>query len=84
PGTPTINGPWIRGAKDTLLLFLDGPEVLSDNLRPRNMTEADLRAKLHEANVTRLEQVRAVVMESTGDVPVLGSYALTNQNSARP
>lgn len=53
------------------LLLMDGPEVLPDNLRRANMTEADLRAKLREANVTRLEQVRAVVMESTGDVTVL-------------
>jgi uncharacterized membrane protein YcaP (DUF421 family) len=53
------------------LLLMDGPEVLSDNLRRANMTEADLRAKLREANVTRLTQVRAVVMESTGDVSVL-------------
>jgi uncharacterized membrane protein YcaP (DUF421 family) len=53
------------------LLLMDGPEVLSDNLRRANMTEADLRAKLRGANVTRLEQVRAVVMESTGDVSVL-------------
>ncbi|WP_263784706.1 DUF421 domain-containing protein [Salinibacter grassmerensis] len=53
------------------LLLMDGPEVLSDNLRRANMTEADLHAKLREANVTRLVQVRAVVMESTGDVSVL-------------
>jgi Predicted membrane protein len=53
------------------LLLTDGPEVLSDNLRRANMTDADLRAKLREANVPRLEQVRAIVMESTGDVSVL-------------
>jgi uncharacterized membrane protein YcaP (DUF421 family) len=53
------------------LLLMDGEEVLSDNLQRANMTEADLRAKLREANVTRWEQVRAVVMESTGDVSVL-------------
>jgi uncharacterized membrane protein YcaP (DUF421 family) len=53
------------------LLLMDGTEVLSDNLRRANMTKTDLRAKLRAANVTRLEQVRAVVMESTGDVPVL-------------
>ena len=52
-------------------LLMDGTEVLAANLRRANMTEADLRAKLREANVTRLEQVRAVVMESTGDVSVL-------------
>jgi uncharacterized membrane protein YcaP (DUF421 family) len=38
------------------LLLMDGPEVLPDNLRRASMTEAVLRAKLREANVTRLEQ----------------------------
>lgn len=41
------------------------------NLRRANMTETDLRPKLCAANVTRLEQVRAVAVESTGDVSVL-------------
>jgi len=40
-------------------------------LRAVRMTEDDLYAKLREANVTRWDQVRAVVMESTGDVSVL-------------
>jgi len=53
------------------LLLMDGPETIPDNLRRANVTEADLRAKLREANVTQLDQVRAVVMESTGDVSVL-------------
>jgi len=53
------------------LLLMDGTEVLSDNLQRANMTEADFRAKLREANVTQFDQVRAVVMESTGDVSVL-------------
>ena len=64
--------PGVTGLVDNApLLLMDGPEVLPDNLRRANMTEADLRAKLREANVTQLEQVRAVVMESTGDVSVL-------------
>ncbi len=53
------------------LLLMDGTEVLCDNLRRANVTEADLRAKLREANVTRWSQVRAIVMELTGDVSVL-------------
>lgn len=65
----------LAGVADLLdnkpLLLMDGPEVLHDNLRRANITEADLRAKLREANVTQMEQVRAVVMESTGDVSVL-------------
>jgi uncharacterized membrane protein YcaP (DUF421 family) len=48
-----------------------GSDILRDNLRAAQMTEGDLYAKLREANVTQLEQVRAVVMESTGDVSVL-------------
>ncbi|WP_233992700.1 DUF421 domain-containing protein [Salinibacter altiplanensis] len=56
---------------NTPLLLMDGPEVLRDNLRRANVTETDLRAKLRAANVTQMEQVRAVVMESTGDVSVL-------------
>ena len=64
--------PGVTAALDNApLLLMDGEEVLSDNLQRANMTEADLRAKLREANVTRWEQVRAVVMESTGDVSVL-------------
>jgi uncharacterized membrane protein YcaP (DUF421 family) len=57
------------------LLIMAGSEILRDNLHAARMTEDDLYAKLREANVTRLEQVRAVVMESTGDVSVLHAEA---------
>lgn len=53
------------------LLLMDHDEILDENLRKGKMTRDDLYAKLREANVLRLEQVRAVVMESTGDVSVL-------------
>ncbi len=53
------------------LLLMDGDRVLRDNLRRSRITEGDLRAKLREANVLRPDQIRAVVMESTGDVSVL-------------
>lgn len=53
------------------LLLMDGTRVLGDNLRRAGLTEDDLRAKLREANVLRREEIRAVVMESTGDVSVL-------------
>lgn len=53
------------------LLLMAGEDVLHENLRRARVTEADLRAKLREANVLRLEEVRAVVFESTGDVSVL-------------
>jgi len=35
------------------------------------VTESDLRAKLHEANVFEPSQVFAVVFETTGDIAVL-------------
>ncbi len=64
--------PGIAGLIDNNpLLLMDGSTILSDNLRRANVTEDDLRAKLRAANVTQMEQVRAVVMESTGDISVL-------------
>jgi len=40
-------------------------------LKKVNMAESDLIAKLREANVLKLSEVKAVVFESTGDVSVL-------------
>ena len=53
-----------------LLLMRDGA-VLDGALDAAQMTEADLMAKLREANVLSMGQVRAVVMEATGDISVL-------------
>ena len=53
------------------LLLMRGTEVLDENLVEAKVTHDDLRAKLREANVTQLSQVKAVVMEATGDVSVL-------------
>lgn len=55
---------------DPVCLMLDG-ELLRDNLELTNVSEADVRAKLREANVLDRRQVRAVVLETTGDVSVL-------------
>lgn len=62
----------VRGIVDNSpLLLMDGSRVLHDNLREARITEADLRAKLREANVLRTEEIRAVVMETTGTISVL-------------
>lgn len=53
------------------LLLMDGATMLRENMHAARVTEADLWAKLREANVLHLGQVRAVVMESTGDISVL-------------
>lgn len=53
-----------------LLIMKDG-KVLRENLNKSMISEGDLRAKLREANVIQLSEVKAVVFETTGDVSVL-------------
>lgn len=53
-----------------VLLMRDG-EVLYKNLEKTKVTLDELRGKLREANVLKLEEVKAVVLETTGDVSVL-------------
>ncbi|TRO64389.1 DUF421 domain-containing protein [Christiangramia sabulilitoris] len=55
------------------LLLMDGKEILYDNLKKARVTVGDLRSKLREANVIKLEEVKAVVYEATGDISVLHS-----------
>ena len=50
--------------------------MLHDNLETTKVTASDVRAKLREANVTDWSQVRAVVLETTGDVSVLHGETL--------
>lgn len=58
-----------------LLLMKDG-KILYKNLEKAQVTQADLIAKLREANVLKISDVRAVVFEATGDIAVLhGSKA---------
>ncbi len=53
------------------LLLMQNERMLEENMMKARVTKADLRAKLREANVTRLSQVKAVVFETTGDISVL-------------
>ncbi|WP_124981038.1 DUF421 domain-containing protein [Nonlabens xiamenensis] len=55
---------------DPQLLMIDG-KILYDNLKRCNVGEGDLIAKLREANVHDYNEVRAAVLESTGDVSIL-------------
>lgn len=56
---------------NTPILLMDGARVLEANLAKARVTKADLRAKLREANALDLDSVRAVVLETTGDISVL-------------
>lgn len=64
----------VQGILDNspLLLMKDG-KIISENLEKSKVTKDELRGKLREANVLRLSQVRAVILETTGDVSVLHS-----------
>lgn len=53
-----------------LLLMKDG-DFLQDNLKKSNVSKSDIIAKLREANALKLEQVHAVILETTGDISVL-------------
>jgi uncharacterized membrane protein YcaP (DUF421 family) len=53
------------------LLLMDGPRIVDANLAAARITLDDLHGKLREANVLHYGQVRAVVLETTGDISVL-------------
>lgn len=53
------------------LLLMAGPTMLEDNMRRARVTADDVRAKLRQANIHRYDQVRYVVLETTGDVSVV-------------
>ncbi|MDT0293022.1 DUF421 domain-containing protein [Mesonia ostreae] len=55
------------------LLLMSGSKILKDNLRKARLSEGDLRSKLREANVLDLEDIRAVVFETTGNIVVMHS-----------
>ncbi|SDH66542.1 DUF421 domain-containing protein [Winogradskyella thalassocola] len=52
-------------------LLMKNGQLLKDNLTKCKVTESDVKAKLREANVIQLSEVKAVVFESTGDISVL-------------
>lgn len=54
-----------------LLLLMDGPLVLHENLKKVSGSEDEVRAKLREAGVATGASVQAVVMETTGEISVL-------------
>ena len=60
---------------EPVLLMRDG-EILDEALEKTRVARSDLIAKLREANVTDYSQVRAAVLETTGDVSVLHGETL--------
>lgn len=56
---------------NTPIYLMKGNKVMYDNLKKAKVAESDLKAKLREANVLKIEQIRAVIFETTGDISVL-------------
>lgn len=67
-----------RAIDNTPLLLMSEGRILEANLAKARVTESDIRAKLREANVLDYDAVRAVVMETTGDVSVLHGSRLSD------
>jgi len=61
------------------LLLMRGNRILEENLKHARIEKSQLIAKLREANVSRLDQILAVVLESTGDISVLHRPADTGE-----
>lgn len=55
---------------DARLVYRNG-EFLEDQMKRAQITRSDIVAKMREANALRLEDVLAVVVETTGDISVL-------------
>lgn len=60
-----------RMVDNKALLLMKGERMLEENMKRAKVTRSDLLAKLRESNVLKLDQIHAVVMESTGDISVL-------------
>ena len=60
-----------KAVQNTPVLLMKDGVVLLDALRQTRVTHSDLMAKLREANAIELSSVRAVILETTGDVAVL-------------
>jgi uncharacterized membrane protein YcaP (DUF421 family) len=64
--------PSVRSVVDNRpVLLMENGRMLPAAMREADVTRGDVLAKLRAANVFSLEQVRAVVLETTGDISVL-------------
>ena len=53
------------------VLLMEHGKVLEENLKYVRITHHELKAKLRAHNITRYSQVRAAVLEATGNVSIL-------------
>lgn len=62
---------WLHALENEPVLLMRDGVMNRGNMNKTRVTENDLYAKLREANVLALSEVRAVVLETTGDISVL-------------
>jgi uncharacterized membrane protein YcaP (DUF421 family) len=72
-----------RITTNTPRLLYDGSRFLEENLRAERMTREDVLAKVREGGHPTLESVAAVVLETTGNVAVIGSSVPSEPAAAR-
>lgn len=53
------------------VLLMDGPNIIEKNLNKSSVSHDELYAKLRDRGVTQLGQIKAAVLETTGEVSVL-------------
>lgn len=66
-----VSNSFRKVATNEPMLLMSNGMILEENLAKTNLHRSELMAKLREANVLAFHQVKAVVLESTGDVSVL-------------
>lgn len=60
-----------KAIDNTPVVLMVGREMRHDAMRAAEISEGDVYAKLREANVLNLDQVRCVILETTGDISVM-------------
>lgn len=71
-GTLRVHERGMRSAVDNEpMLLMDHERVYEQHLREARVTKGDLLAQMRKANVHQRNEVRAIVMETTGDISVI-------------
>lgn len=60
--------------QNTPVILMRNGQIIESALAKTRVARSDLMAKLREANVLDIQQVKAVVLETTGDISVLHGH----------
>ncbi len=60
-----------RVVDNTPMVLMAGDRVIQQNLDKTRVTEGDIRSKLREANVYNTRHLKAVILETTGNISVI-------------